>query len=1248
LATSLLIALGKGSSWAEDWASRAFQHRSLLLKEQLKEVLHQTMDFLTAAGLLTTEACGHGKAWGIPQAQLQLSLKAQVLACDTCGATLTSSDQERPYLQEMGCLKKGCIGHYQTAPHQALDYYRQIYQQGQVQRIYALEHTGLLERARRERLEYRFIQGDRRCDPNLLSATSTLEMGINIGDLSSVVLCSIPPNTANFQQRLGRAGRTDGNAFTTAIANGNPHDLYFYSTPHKMIQGNVNPAGCYLDAAAILERQLTAFCLDSWVKHYGSSAFIPPLLRDVLSTINARNLQQFPYPWLDYLEQHQGPLLQDFLGLFEDVISPSTAAQLRLFLEQGTIEGGLQWRILNQCFEGINQEVKRLKSQLANIRTKIKTYKEQPEALQEAEHLEELDREKRAFTALIKNIENKNVLNFLTDEGFLPNYAFPESGVTLRSIIWRKIETSQTGQQRYENQTLEYERPGKIAIKELVPGGSFYAEGRRVKIDQVDLQLSKPQDWRFCPNCNYAIEADLPAGKQKTCPRCAHSLWSDQGQVRKMLKLKQVFARTSDRESRFGDDSEDRDLSFFQHQLFVDFEPDYREQTLLSTDPDFPFGLEYISKATFREINLGESTLNGEVLTVAGQEVSTEGFRICGSCGKILKHPHDPKEHTINCQYRTKPDQAKALTVLYLYREFQSEALRLLMPDETFWTDQGLHSFIALLQLGLKEEFKGKVDHLQVTRSDEPQPDSSLRKSFLYLYDTIPGGTGYLKQLIQDPTKLKEIFIKAKRIVTTCQCEDGCYECLYAYRNSHYQDQTSRHTTKKLLKSLLNQWDKLEKTEQSLSSIRINTNFDSELERKFIEVLQKAKLPNPTTGEMDFGELQKVIFAGRTGYLFKLGGQRWRVETQVDLDNRHNVAIPCTADFVFYPLQRENNDLKPIVVFTDGWEYHQDRLEQDFQQRLAILRSQNYLCWSLTWDDVHNQLTDTRLTTSPDLNALQCGLNQPFQQNKAKLYAQYRCDGLQDLETKDSCLWLLRYLSQPDTGQWQRWALLRILGQVNLTSQRNKALQADCFSQLETYLSQLALTPWRSLPKICLGKVSISASLEVLICTDLEGLNQHRQDSSLVFLHLQREQEPLAQLRESWREALRLFNLYQFLDPIYVTSDGQACPPFLLTLPTAGLANPWEAIQSLILDEAVLQALPHFIAHHLPVGEPGYELCDADGNITAIAELAWPDHQLALTTTPKDQESFLAQGWQSWACEDFLAHLPQIMAQIQE
>lgn len=160
--------------------------------------------------------------------------------------------------KQIPCQRPQCEGIYRIEQLPRSNFFRNLYANGELWRIYAQEHTSLLEREVRKELENRFIRGDKRSDPNLISATSTLEMGIDIGNLSSVLLCSIPPLGANYQQRIGRAGRRDGNALIIAIANGTPHDLFFWADPLKMIGGEVETPGSYLDAWAILQRQLTA------------------------------------------------------------------------------------------------------------------------------------------------------------------------------------------------------------------------------------------------------------------------------------------------------------------------------------------------------------------------------------------------------------------------------------------------------------------------------------------------------------------------------------------------------------------------------------------------------------------------------------------------------------------------------------------------------------------------------------------------------------------------------------------------------------------------------------------------------------------------------------------------------------------------------------------------------------------------------------------------------------------------------
>ena len=141
------------------------------------------------------------------------------MRCDRCQWTVSVSGTEAVDLTGAACPNYACgRGTLREMP-KADDYYSRLYSKGEVARIFTAEHTGLLTREVREAVEFDFENREKPGDPNLLSCTPTLEMGVDIGGLSSVAMCSVPPKPSNYLQRAGRAGRTDGNAFIATVAN---------------------------------------------------------------------------------------------------------------------------------------------------------------------------------------------------------------------------------------------------------------------------------------------------------------------------------------------------------------------------------------------------------------------------------------------------------------------------------------------------------------------------------------------------------------------------------------------------------------------------------------------------------------------------------------------------------------------------------------------------------------------------------------------------------------------------------------------------------------------------------------------------------------------------------------------------------------------------------------------------------------------------------------------------------------------
>ncbi|MCP4519384.1 MAG: helicase, partial [Delftia sp.] len=178
--------------------------------------------------------------------------------------------------------------------------------------------TGLLEREAREAIEAGFKEQARADDANLLAATPTLEMGIDIGDLSATLACAVPPSTANYLQRIGRAGRKTGNSLVLALANVRPHDLYFFAEPLDMLAGAITPPGCFLDAPNMLRRQFLAFCIDTWTATDPQAKNLPRTVRDMLTRLKRGG---FPGNLLTLYQVHKADLMERFLALFGAVVS---------------------------------------------------------------------------------------------------------------------------------------------------------------------------------------------------------------------------------------------------------------------------------------------------------------------------------------------------------------------------------------------------------------------------------------------------------------------------------------------------------------------------------------------------------------------------------------------------------------------------------------------------------------------------------------------------------------------------------------------------------------------------------------------------------------------------------------------------------------------------------------------------------------------------------------------------------------
>src|SRR5262249_56294170 len=124
-------------------------------------------------------------------------------------------------------------------------------------------------------------------------------------------------------------------------------------------------------------------------------------------------------------------------------------------------------------------------------------------------------------------------------------------------------------------------------------------------------------------------------------------------------------------------------------------------------------------------------------------------------------------------------------------RRVESEASGLLRPASPSQAEAKLATFKACLELGLRKKFRGAPGHLIIREQQDPGAggDRAPRR-FLVLYDTVPGGTGYLKEFARNPQATRDVLEGAFRTLKSCRCRqqpgvDGCYRCVYAYQRQN-------------------------------------------------------------------------------------------------------------------------------------------------------------------------------------------------------------------------------------------------------------------------------------------------------------------------------------------------------------------------------------------------------------------------------------------------------------------------------